>query len=138
MKARKIIWYLAIVAILIGVGQEVAIAYSLYWSLWWYDIVMHFLGGLWIGLIALWFYKAFAGEEAESGKGYLVALVTVVVVGILWEVMEILAGLTLTQANYEMDTVLDLIMDVAGAVFASRLVFRKTIVNEHVKIEEHV
>jgi len=98
---------------------------------------MHFLGGLWIALIALWFYKSFAGEDAESGRGYLVALSTTVVVGILWEVMEILAGLTLTQANYEVDTVVDLIMDVIGAVVATRLVFRRVVINHH-PIEEHV
>lgn len=138
MNTKKIVWYIGLTALLIGVGQTVAIEYSLYWSLWWYDIVMHFLGGLWIALIALWAYKAFAGEDAESNKGYLTALIIVVVVGILWEVMEILVGLTLTQANYEMDTVLDLIMDVVGAICAARLVFRRTVINKHIKIEEHV
>ncbi|PIR38594.1 MAG: hypothetical protein COV34_00765 [Candidatus Zambryskibacteria bacterium CG10_big_fil_rev_8_21_14_0_10_42_12] len=137
MKTRTIVWYIGLTALLIGIGQQVAIAYSLYWSIWWYDIVMHFLGGLWIALIALWFYKSFAGEDAESGRGYLVALSTTVVVGILWEVMEILAGLTLTQANYEVDTVVDLIMDVIGAVVATRLVFRRVVINHH-PIEEHV
>lgn len=137
MKARHIIWYIGLVAILVGIGQEVAIEHSLYFSVWWFDIVMHFLGGLWIALIALWFYKAFAGEDAESGKGYFVALVTVVVVGILWEVMEIWAGLTWTHGDYKIDTVIDLIMDVVGAIFASRLVFRKTVVNHH-KAEYHV
>lgn len=138
MKARNIIWYIGLAAILLGVGQTIAIQYSLYFTIWWYDIVMHFLGGLWVALIALWFYKAFAGENAESSKGYLVALVVVVVVGIAWEVLEVLAGLTFTGGNYAIDTVVDLIMDVLGAIFATRLVFRRVVVNQHVKIEEHV
>ena len=131
MNTKKIVWYIGVVAVLIGVGQVVATEHSLYFTVWWSDIIMHFLGGFWIGLIALWFYKAFKGENASSKQGYFIALAVTIVVGMLWELFEILMGVTLMQANYEIDTVVDLIMDIVGAVVATHFVFRKIIVNHH-------
>src|SRR5688572_29626513 len=36
-----------------------ALEYYLYWMLWWYDIMMHFLGGVIIGSGVLWFLDQF-------------------------------------------------------------------------------
>jgi len=133
MKPKKIIVYMALTAVLVGVGQTVAVEHSLYWNIWWFDIPMHFLGGLWVALIALWFYKTFAGDNASSNKGYLVALTATIIVGLLWELFEIVMGLTVSQPNYEADTILDLIMDVTGAIVATRIVFRQVVTNHHIK-----
>ncbi len=132
MTSKGIIWLLAVSALLLGVLQTLALEYYLYWTVWWFDILMHFLGGFWIGLIVLWFYKAFLGERARSDHGYLVSLLGVILVGVAWEVMELLGGLTGGEEGYAFDTILDLIMDIVGAIVATYVVFRKSLkpVNE--------
>lgn len=128
MSSKQIVWLLGITGAIVGVLQVVALKFFLYWTIWWFDIVMHFLGGFWIALIVLWFYKAFTRNEARSDHGYLLALLGVIVVGVAWEVFEVVAGLTDAEENYAVDTIVDLIMDTVGALVAAYIVFRKSII----------
>lgn len=128
MSSKGIVWLLGISSLFIGVIQVIALRFFLYWTVWWLDIVMHFLGGFWVALIVLWFYKAFVKEKAKSDHGYLLALLGVIIVGIAWEVFEVLADTAHVRGNYLFDTVGDLIMDTVGALVAAYIVFRKSII----------
>ncbi|HMP67511.1 MAG TPA: hypothetical protein PKA60_02070 [Candidatus Paceibacterota bacterium] len=121
-----------ILSLTVAVLHYFATIHSLYWSIGWYDIMMHFLGGLLIGLIAFLFF--FTSDKIHYPKdNKIVIFVTVIgvvlVVGLFWELWEIFVGFTDT-VNDAGDTALDLIMDVIGAIFAyyyglSRLNFEK-------------
>lgn len=96
----------------------------LYWTYRWLDIPMHFLGGVWVGLAALWlwYYSGLARKEgAQPRRPYLVALGGGLAFGILWECYDFAVwffGKGSFPVNYVPDTMLDITMDVLGAAAA--------------------
>ncbi|HEY4508106.1 MAG TPA: hypothetical protein VJJ55_00430, partial [Candidatus Paceibacterota bacterium] len=54
MSRARLLRILALLVCVIALMQSAAIVFSLYWTLWWYDILLHFLGGIFIGLLVLW------------------------------------------------------------------------------------
>ena len=94
-----------------------------YWKFWWFDIMMHFLGGLWVGLMSLWLYY-FSGFNSHPRKEkkfvFLFSIISVLTIGIGWEVFEVLIQSNLSN-GYWVDTTQDLIMDTLGALTAGFL-----------------
>lgn len=93
-----------------------------YWTVPWYDIMMHFLGGLWVALFSLWVCASgkfsFIPQRISWGK----VLVVVLTVGVLWELYEIVFGLTfVSDPEYWGDTTLDMVMDTAGGLVGAIL-----------------
>lgn len=101
----------------------------LYWVYRWLDIPMHFLGGIWVGLAALWlwYYSGLARKAgATQHRPFLVALGGGLVFGFLWECSDFFIWSVIVGAfpeNYIADTMLDIAMDVIGAAVAY-LLFR--------------
>ncbi len=92
---------------------------GLYWSLDWYDIMMHFLGGLWACLFALWALNTQYGVGLRKYISIRNLILFVIVVGVAWELLEIVLKFTsITDAEYLGDTSLDIVMDMLGAGFA--------------------
>ncbi len=71
--------------------HAVAIYFSLYWIVWWLDIVMHFLGGVWISFLAVWL---FFSEKINLLNGLSAFYAMIIILGItalgavLWEFFE--------------------------------------------------
>ncbi len=104
----------------VGVLNLVATELHLHWSLWWIDVILHFLGGLTVALFILWFFAAnFDLKNWSQGKILAVALVGAICVGVLWEFYELYFGMTLFSDgwHYYADTGSDLIMDFVGGIF---------------------
>lgn len=77
-----------------------------YWKYAWFDILMHYLGGVTSAV----FVSAFLLHKRD----YLfIPLLVLIFIG--WEVFEYIFGLPV-EANYPVDTALDLLMDTLGAV----------------------
>ncbi len=111
---QKVFGLILIVAVLHFWGLE----RYYYWIFWWYDIILHTLGGLWVGVVTIWL-----GRRLEQPTGLTRLLVITLAVGVMWELYELGFGLTWTsKAGYLEDTGLDLFFDLAGALGAS-LVF---------------
>lgn len=110
-----------VLLIFIASLNQIAISFHLYWLVWWFDILMHFLGGLWVGLSALWFvYFSDFLKFFEYNKRniFLISLITTIVVGLGWEVFEFIIEVDFSN-GYWKDTIQDLIMDTIGAITAS-------------------
>ncbi|MCR4322466.1 MAG: hypothetical protein NUV61_00010, partial [Candidatus Azambacteria bacterium] len=106
-----------------------ALYFFWYWSYWWYDIMMHFLAGLWVGGMVLWVYffsgKTKVPRPIQKSYLYMMALGVTFLVGLLWELFEFsLDTLIVFQQNDLMDTMMDLGMDTLGALCASFYVAR--------------
>ena len=94
----------------------------LYWVYRWLDIPMHFLGGAWLGISGVWFLQYSGWVRTYSSvagvRTVIAALVAGVVVGIAWELYELMvwriAGTGL-PVDYLTDTMFDLFMDVLGS-----------------------
>ena len=96
-----------------------ATIFHLYWSMWWYDLLVHFLGGFWVSLAGLWFVF-FSGYTPLKVRKPFDIIATALVVsfsfGVLWELFEYVVGRDLIALNYVSDTSIDLVMDMAGAL----------------------
>lgn len=106
-----------------------AFKYFLYWRLWWFDVVMHFLGGVWIMLVSyyIFYVSDYAKHVRHLSKKYspfILSLSSIVFVGIFWELFELNMRVSV-QANYVLDTSLDLFMDMSGWVVAYTYVNKK-------------
>jgi len=98
--------------------HHLGIALHFYYTIPSLDLVTHFLGGLWVALIILWliFRSGYVQMISFSEKNVmLVTLVSILVVGVLWELFELWAGIIIKD-GYVLDTALDGAMDVLGAL----------------------
>ena len=77
---------------------------------WWYDIMLHFLGGLWVALMFQWL-----AARQKATVLIIPTLLAVCLVGVAWEIFEILIG-SPREANFAFDTSLDILMDVIGGI----------------------
>jgi hypothetical protein len=106
----------------------IGLIYFLPFKYWWFDIVMHFFGGLWVISLIL-FLKRYFIINFINKDYYIVSLLMlvglVVFVGLIWEFMEFIAdryvlktGFTYMRGVYE-DTLSDLLMDIIGGTFGA-------------------
>jgi hypothetical protein len=101
--------------ILIALLHYIALDRAYYWTVSWYDIMMHFLGGLWVALFIVWVVQSNIFPFLRSHLSFASLLVCVIGVGLVWEYYEIFFGLTfVTDPEYWGDTALDLVMDTVG------------------------
>lgn len=114
---------------LIAIVHDAGIYGGLYGAFTWFDILAHFLGGVAIGGLGLWVLlktnlrKRFLGEVKLLRTHILVlGLAVAFLVGVGWEIFEALIDPFLSgESGYLTDTLLDLIMDSAGGLFAALL-----------------
>lgn len=92
----------ALVLYLHLIGME----YSLYFYHWWYDVMMHFLGGF---AIASFLY-IFTNEWKQ-------VLVGMLIIATGWEIFEFVLHIELLNGiKYVFDTIKDFVMDTLGAL----------------------
>lgn len=107
--------------VLAGLNYIAGIFYF-YWTLGWYDYMMHFLGGMSIALLVAWFisHKNFSRTNA-----LIIIFLATMIVGGAWEVFEYVNGITFAIEGYTLDTIHDLLMDALGALIVGYLYIRK-------------
>lgn len=111
---------IALLALIVFIGAVNLFAeiYYWYWRMRWFDMPMHFLGGVWLAATALWWYYGWL--EAKNQHFYRVLAICIIAslgIGFLWEVFE--AGLalqTVGHINAMPDTLSDLMFDTLGGV----------------------
>lgn len=92
-----------------------------YWTYRWLDIPMHFVGGVWVGLAAVWLRYHSGHLRKKSSpptRPLMVALVGGIAFGLVWELYEFLVwtlGGVGLPPQYIPDSSLDLVMDMLGA-----------------------
>lgn len=92
---------------------------SLYSILWWYDIPMHFLGGLFTNLLVIAFLLRFKPtQNLPVFKLAIVSLFCVLVIGLVWEGYEIFWAIFSGNRHLFMDSVSDIFFDLAGGIEA--------------------
>ena len=90
------------------------IYFYLYWTVSWFDILLHFLGGLSLGVFFIWLF----GLRERSYKTLFLVVLFIVIIGVGWEIFEYINNIAKSTEEYVPDTILDLVMDTAGAVVA--------------------
>ena len=85
--------------------------------LWWFDLLVHFLAGLWVSGLSLWIYfrSGYIRKPVQNiRRAFVVAVSSILIIGVSWEFYEIFIGIPIEE-NYVQDTFADLIMDTLGA-----------------------
>lgn len=123
---------LRLCGVIIGIALANQLALKFYWysAIWWFDMPMHFAGGVFGGLLGLWlagyFFSAqFADLSFIRGLAFL--MLFVFVAGGAWEVFEFVVDANITQNGFNvLDTLSDLCFDLAGGVTALLFSVQKT------------
>src|SRR3989344_4332908 len=79
---------IAVTALTIAVLHNLAYAFFWYWKYWWFDVLMHGLGGFFLGSIALWIITFEHPEYFKKLLPLFAAVGVTFLVGVLWEVFE--------------------------------------------------
>jgi hypothetical protein len=114
------------------------IANKFYWyySIWYFDMIMHFWGGICLGLALVWFlsYKNLSLEL--NLKLIFKILLGVLLVGVLWEIYEVLFNNIIAQNPFNLlDTISDLFFDLAGGAFIILFFFKIIMFKKENKVE---
>ena len=98
---------------------------SLYSMIWWYDMPMHFAGGLFTALLIFVFLLRFS-KFANLGnlKSILIVLFLTLIIGLLWEGYEIVFDIIAGRKHIFIDSLSDIFFDFAGGIQACFIYMR--------------
>jgi len=120
MLKKPLFWEMFILLAVVGILNYIAVIYHLYWSVYEFDSILHFLGGATLAAFFLWFYffSGFFNPQDRSLKNFLmIAIIGMLFVAVSWEIFELFLGEDVLQkAEYPYDTMMDFIMDFLGAI----------------------
>ncbi len=102
---------------------------SLYSIFWWYDMPMHFFGGLFTALLIISFFLRYSWFKTISLlKTSILVLTITLLIGILWEGYEIIFAVINNNRHILLDSISDILFDIAGGIQAIFIYVR------HIKI----
>ena len=98
------------------------IANKLYWyySIWYFDMPMHFWGGVCLGFAMIWFFSK-EDQFLELNSSLILRIILgVLFIGVSWEIYEFIFNNVLGKIPFNMlDTISDVFFDLAGGTFAT-------------------
>jgi len=107
---------------------------KLYWysAIWYFDMIMHFLGGLWIALLGFYLFLSknqsfrLSSEPKALAGAIIKILLFVLLVGVGWEVFEISVNDVLARNPFNaLDTFSDIFFDLSGGTLATLYFFKR-------------
>ena len=132
MKDTPLFKQTVILLLTIAVLDLTAFVFYLHWTVWWFDVLLHFLSGSCVAMATVMFWNHFRGASQTSRlKMIFIALLGTIIIGFLWEAYELLLSATSFSDGiaYIKDTIYDLVMDISGGFFGALYAY-KLIVNE--------
>lgn len=122
MKKEYILYSSSLVLVVISILNYLGGQFYWYWTYKWFDIPVHMLGGVWVGLTALWLWSHFMHLKVVKTfrmKALGVVVFAAFFVGISWEIFELLGGITnMSDKVYWPDTIGDIVNDFVGGMLA--------------------
>ncbi len=120
--------------VVVGALDLIANFFYLYWTSNWFDKGVHFLAGVVVAMassvLLFIYYKKVVPSFSVLMK---VAIISTVFVGFLWEVYELYFEIEyFTENDYFLDTSLDMIMDLLGAIVGG-FYSHRTLAKEYIK-----
>ncbi|MFA6273847.1 MAG: hypothetical protein WC662_01690 [Candidatus Paceibacterota bacterium] len=126
MDRKKLLLHSTLLVLFIFFINLVALKFYWYYSVWYFDMIMHFLGGFWLGLLFLWILKI----QNVSINSILKIILSVFIVGFSWEIFEIIVNNFFAQNPFSFfDTISDLCFDLAGGIFSFFYFYKKIMIN---------
>ena len=124
MLRKHLLSKLAYSIVTLAVVNQLATFFHWYNLVWWFDMPMHFLGGF-----AVFYFSAIlwlpARKWVSDWRFLYEAVITTVLIGVLWEGLELYLYIHYgTPAFVTLDSISDVVFDLAGALFAAYLSVR--------------
>ncbi|MEX0673027.1 MAG: hypothetical protein WDZ82_02305 [Candidatus Paceibacterota bacterium] len=95
--------------------------YFLYYHFVWLDLFVHLLAGVGLGILVLWvlLFSSWAPLRYRAPWQFVMtSIISVLAVGALWELFEWYTSTRGPAANIVLDTTLDMLMNLLGAILA--------------------
>lgn len=103
--------------VVVGCLDIIGLKLYLFWTVWWFDMVMHFLGGATVALFGTYYVEQH--RNPSYANFLVVGLFTSIIFGVFWELYELAFHITdIHTADYIADTGMDMIMDTTGGFVA--------------------
>jgi len=119
MLRKKLLERLCILIVMLAVINQFASFFSWYVLVWWFDMPMHFLGGLSIFYLSAIVWLP-ALKYVPVWRFLYEAIITAVLLGVLWEGLELYLYLHYGSPDFVLlDSLSDMLFDVAGILFGS-------------------
>ena len=109
---QAIVWIFLAVSSIFAAVHNFAVVTSLYWYYSWFDIIMHFWGGI---LVVLGVYAICSLKHVPLKPTTLIIFSTLTITMLLWEIFEWKAGLFDPQTHL-FDTTKDIIVGLIGGL----------------------
>lgn len=130
MQLRPFPRVLGFLVLAIAIVNVFAHQYYWYWLMRWFDMPMHFFGGIWIAGAVLWwrfFSGKFTSVELTTKAIFTWAIIGAVGIGLAWEVFEaVVSYLTVGRMNDMGDTISDLVIDTLGGLLSAVILWVHT------------
>ncbi len=112
---KKLLKTLAYLIFIIFILHFLANKFYWYYSIWYFDMIMHFLGGFWLGLGVFYVFP----PKENSINFIFKILLLVLLVGVGWEVYEVLVNDVIARNPFNfLDTLSDIFFDLSGGLCA--------------------
>ena len=129
MQSRRLTLALVYFIFFIWGINTIADQTHLYYLLWWFDIPMHIMGGLWVALMSLVIYyhtSYFKRKDRSVSFVISFALASTMIIGLFWEVFEFsVEHFVKLNDNGLLDTLKDLVDDLIGASLATAIFIKR-------------
>ena len=109
---QAIVWIFLAVSSIFAAVHNFAVVTSLYWYYSWFDMIMHFWGGI---LVVLGVYAICSLKHVPLKPTTLIIFSTLAITMLLWEIFEWKAGLFDPQTHL-FDTTKDIIVGLIGGL----------------------
>lgn len=117
---QAVVWIFLFISSLFASVHSVAVSMSLYWYYWWFDIMMHFWGGM---LVVLGVYAVCSLKHIPLKPTSLLIFATLFFLMLIWELFEWKVGL-FNPATHLFDTLKDIIVGFSGGLIGYLLMIR--------------
>lgn len=114
----RIFILIALLSGALSLGHLMGARFEWYLDFWWFDIVMHILGGAVVGGLCVALYARMS-RRVSVRTALWVSMIAAAVIGVGWEVFEWYFDLIYT-VHYATDTTIDVVMDIVGGFFIVR------------------
>lgn len=124
MNRRKLFYRTASLLLFIFFVNSAALYFHWYSSIWWFDMLMHFLGGLWLALMALWFFAPTFPNTVNIVK----ITSSVLFIAFFWEIFEIFVNDRIAKDFFDyQDMFSDLCFGLSGGLLGMLYFFFRII-----------
>ena len=103
----------------LGVAYALGSVLHLFYTLMWFDMVVHCSAGVAIGLLVYMTFEYVSEKPMTYSERLRKGISIVLLIGLLWECYELYFGITsLRSADYFADNGMDVVMDTLGGMIA--------------------